>query len=115
MAFEFTQQEMKDTQSALDVFVQATNANMKRLEDDCNQGINSGMAGVSVGALQDLLNGTIKPTGLDLAVCFDKMRESLAEAQGKYNVAYDQAAGDALKKLRGNAPTLGPLSAKLGA
>src|SRR3954451_3618040 len=115
MAFEFTQQQMKDAQSALDVFVQATNANMKTLEADCNQGINAGMAGVSVAALQDLLEGTIKPTGLDLARCFNVMRESLADAQGKYNVAYDQAAGDALKKLRGTVATIGPLSQRLGA
>lgn len=113
--FQFTQQDMKTTQGALDDCVQSTNANMKKLEDECMQGINSGMAGVAVAALQDLLNNTIKPTGDDIAVCFDKMRASLATVQSKMNVAYDQTAGDALKKLRGDVGTLGPLSQRLSA
>jgi hypothetical protein len=113
--FQFTQQDMRNTQNALDACVQSTNTNMNRLESECMQGINSGMAGLSVAALQDLLNNTIKPTGVDIAKCFERMRTSLAEAQNKMNTGYDQAAGDALKKLRGDVGTLGPLSQKLGA
>jgi len=95
--------------------MQAIGANMKTLVADCEQGINSGLAGVAVAALQSLVHGTIEPTGVDIGKCYTVMRESLQKTQGQYNTSYDQAAGDALKRLNGDAGTSGSLTRMLNA